>query len=109
MCRSKRTRTGLHIDADVLEQRALLEKRWARHKQQEKLEQYQQLDRLLGAQDKALLELRFESEQLYEEAIQPDFGLLPFVCDGPVATPAPTQTRYESPDGDYQDISKKWD
>lgn len=106
---SKRTRTGLNITADVLEQRALLEKRWARYKQQEKLEQYQQLDRLLAAQNKALLELRFESEQLYEEAIQPDSGLLPFVCSGPVATPAPTHVSYDSPDGDYLDISKKWE
>lgn len=92
-----------------MEQRALLEKTWARHKQQEKLEQYQQLDRLLGAQEKALLELRFESEALYAEAIQPDFGLLPFVCDGPVATPPAQPATYESPDGEYVDISKKWE
>lgn len=95
--------------ADVLEQRALLEKRWARYKQQDKLEQYQQLDRLLTAQEKSLLELRFESVELYEQAIQPDFGLLPFVADGPTATPAPTNVSYESPDGDYQDVSKKWE
>lgn len=63
---------------------------------------------MLGAQEKALLELRFESEALYAEAIQPDGGLLPFVCDGPVATPAQTGA-YESPDGEYQDISKKWE
>lgn len=108
ICHSQRTRTGVAIDAAVLEQRALLEKAWARHKQQEKLAQYQQLDRLIGAQEKALLELRYESEALHAEAIQPDFGLLPFVSDGPVATPAQS-ANYDSPDGEYVDVSKKWE
>lgn len=73
----------------------------------QKLHQYQTLDTLILAQEKALQELRFESEELYQEAIQPDFRLLPFVAQGPVSTP-PIEN-YESPDGEYLDISKKWE
>lgn len=59
------------------------------------------------AQEKALQELRFESVELYEQAIQPDLNLVPFHAEGPVATPP--IDKYESPDGDYTNISKKWD
>lgn len=84
------------------------------------------LDRIQYAQQRALDELRKESEELYQEAIQviwipinnlfiinnwcnfqPDFQLLPFVSDGPCRTP-PIEN-YEAPDGDYLDVSRKWD
>ncbi len=74
---------------------------------QEKLRDYQQIDNVLNAQEKALQELRFESKELYEAAIQPDLNLVPFHVEGPTATPP--IDKYESPDGDYTNISKKWD
>lgn len=74
---------------------------------QQKLHQYQSLDTLIVCQERALQELRFESDELYQQAIQPDFQLLPFVGEGPVASP-PLEN-YESPDGEYLDISKKWE
>ena len=95
------------VSPAVQEARALLEKHWARHKMQENLENYKIVDRLLMAQQKALQELRFESEELYNEAIQPDLNLLPFNAKGPVATPP--VDKYNSPDGEYLDISKKWE
>lgn len=96
-----------NLTPEVIEQRALLEKSWARYKMQNKLQVYQQIDKVLLAQQKALQELRFESIELYEEAIQPDLNLLPFHGEGPTATPP--IDKYESPDGDYVNVSKKWD
>lgn len=61
----------------------------------------------MQSQKKALEELRKESEELYQEAIQPDLSLTPISVTGPVNTP-PIKG-YVSPDGDYIDISKKWE
>lgn len=103
----KRTRPPPKLAVDILEQRALLEKTWSRYKMQDKLRDFQQIDKVVMAQQKALQELRFESEQLYEAAVQLDVNLLPFQAQGPVATPP--IDRYESPDGEYVNVSKKWD
>lgn len=90
-----------------LEQRVQLEKQWSRYKHEQKLEDFQIMDRLMQSQSKALEELRLESEELYQEAIQPDMTLLPIKVKGPVATP-PIQD-YVSPDGEYILEAKKWD
>lgn len=74
---------------------------------QEKQRDYQKINIMLNAQEKALRELRLESEELYQAAIQLDSNLVPFHAEGPVATP-PIQN-YDSPDGEYTNISKKWD
>ncbi|XP_055533047.1 39S ribosomal protein L40, mitochondrial [Wyeomyia smithii] len=103
----KRKRTGLKVSTEEQEQRILLEKQWAKYKMQEKLADYQAIDRVLAAQTKALNELRLESEELYQQAIQPDQALLPLKVEGPVSTPP--LTGYEMPDGEYIDVSKKWD
>lgn len=103
---SKRTRPPPKITPEIVEQRALLEKRWSRYRMQEKLQDYRQIDNVLMAQEKALRELRFESKELYEAAIQPDLDLLPFHVEGPTATP-PIEN-YDSPDGEYANVTKKW-
>lgn len=54
-----------------------------------------------------LQELRQESEELWFEAIQVDSALLPFKVKGPVLTP-PIKD-YEAPDGEYFNITRKWD
>ena len=92
---------------EVTEKRVLLRKAWAKNKLMEKLDNFQFIDKVLHSQQKALEELRFESETLYQHAIEPDSNLIPFTAKGPVATP-PLKS-YESPDGDYIDISKKWE
>lgn len=92
---------------EILEERALLQKQWARHKRTEKLGDYQLIDQVLQAQRKALDELKLESEELYEAAIQPDPQILPFKARVLVSTP-PIKD-YDSPDGEYIDVSKKWD
>lgn len=68
---------------------------------------FQTIDRLVELQFKALEELRLESEELYQAAIQPDEKLVPFKTKGPVSTP-PIKD-YDSPDGDYLVEIKKWD
>lgn len=73
----------------------------------EKLHDYQLIDELRQSQERALEELRNESEELYLEAIQPDLALINFKTKGPVATPPIND--YNSPDGEYLDISKKWE
>lgn len=88
------------------------------------LSDLQTIDRLGFCQQKALDELRKESEELYQEAIQVsvsdfiqlmpengwlfqfDFHLIPFTSVGPVETPV--IENYNVPDGEYQDVSKKW-
>lgn len=69
VCRA-RLRALPQISADVEEQRALLAKDWARYKSKQHLQDLQMIDRLMFAQQKALDELRNESEELYQEAIQ---------------------------------------
>uniref|UniRef100_A0A1L8EGU6 Large ribosomal subunit protein mL40 n=1 Tax=Haematobia irritans TaxID=7368 RepID=A0A1L8EGU6_HAEIR len=90
-----------------LEKRVQLNKQWSRYKHEQKMNDFQIIDRLMRSQNKALEELRMESEELYQEAIQPDMSLLPVKVKGPVATP-PIQG-YVSPDGEYILEAKKWD
>lgn len=75
----------------------------------EQLHDFKLLDQIVSAQAKALQELRFESEELYQYSIQPAIHLLPFTTTGPVHNPPKISTNYESPDGDFLDISKKWE
>uniref|UniRef100_A0ABM2A8A5 Large ribosomal subunit protein mL40 n=1 Tax=Anopheles coluzzii TaxID=1518534 RepID=A0ABM2A8A5_ANOCL len=104
---SKRKRNVPKPTAELLESRALLEKQWAKYRMQEKLADYQLFDRIVAAQAKALGELQLASDELYQRAIQPDPALLPFVAQGPVSTP-PIKD-YEQPDGEYIDVSRKWE
>ena len=52
-------------------------------------------------------ELKQVSEELWFEAVQSDPFVLPFRAEGPCLTlPLP---HYQPPDGDYVDVTKKWD
>ncbi|XP_058066977.1 large ribosomal subunit protein mL40 [Anopheles bellator] len=104
---SKRKRDNPKTTPQVVESRALLEKQWSKYKMEEKLNDYQLYDRLVAAQTKALNELKLESEELYQKAIQVDQELVPYRASGPVSTP-PIKD-YEQPDGEYIDVSRKWE
>ena len=65
------------------------------------------IDNLHKCQEKALTELRKESEELYAAAIDIDSSYLPYRSEGPVETPP--IVGYHPPEGDFFDISKKWD
>ncbi|XP_053658998.1 39S ribosomal protein L40, mitochondrial [Anopheles marshallii] len=104
---AKRRRNIPKPTPELVESRALLEKQWAKYRMQETLADYQLFDRIVAAQTKALNELKLESEELYQQAIQLDPTLVPFLAQGPVVTP-PIKD-YEQPDGEYIDVSRKWE
>ncbi|KAG8230971.1 hypothetical protein J437_LFUL003929 [Ladona fulva] len=104
--RELRTRNLSPISPEEEERRALLFKAWARYKREQRLEEIQMIDRVIFCQQKAMDELRKESEDLYQKAIQLDTELIPFEATGPMRTP-PIKA-YEGPDGEYIDVSKKW-
>ncbi|KAG6455436.1 hypothetical protein O3G_MSEX009231 [Manduca sexta] len=106
-CSRKRKRPTMQLSPAEAEARALLEKEWTRYKREEYMANIAQIDRIMASQRRALDKLYEESEELYDEAIMPDLQLIPYSINGPVATP-PIKN-YNSPDGDYIDVSKKWD
>lgn len=95
------------ISAVEHERRAILNKKWALYRMEENLKDFKILDKMVIAQNKALQELRLESEELYQAAIQTDMEMIPFKATGPVATPP--KANYDFVDGDYNDFVKKWD
>lgn len=95
------------VTPELMEKRSALLNKWSNYRLEQKLQNFQRIDNLLLSQQKALQELRYESEELYQAAIQIDPDLMPFHAKGPVATPP--IDNYNSPDGEYSDISKKWD
>ncbi|XP_061721915.1 large ribosomal subunit protein mL40 [Cydia pomonella] len=103
----KRKRPEPKLSAEEIEVRALLQKDWARYKREEYIATVAQIDRIMASQRRALDKLYEVSEDLYDEAIMPDLQLIPYSVKGPVATP-PIKG-YDSPDGEYVDVSKKWD
>lgn len=103
----QRERKLPQLSSTDLEHRALLNKQWARYKHDEKVADFQIIDRLVQSQNKALEELRRESDELYQAAIELDLQLLSVSLKGPVSTP-PIK-KYVSPDGDYIHQSMKWE
>jgi len=101
---SIRTRKLPEITEDVKEYRAQLLKKWSKYRNEQNLQDFKLIDRMANAQKKALDELRFESEELYQQAIQADIGMIPIVCVGPVNTPP--MNDYPYIDGDYIDKTK---
>lgn len=93
---------------DKLGERLCLVKQWAKHKYDEHYFNLQVINNLEYSQQRALNELREISEDLYQAAIEIDESLLPYqLLTGPVETP-PIEN-YQSPDGEYIDVSKKWE
>jgi len=92
---------------DKLEERINAAKAWSMHKHNEHFFNLQVINDLEYSQQRALNELREVSEDLYLAAVDIDESLLTCQLTGPVETP-PIEN-YQSPDGEYIDISKKWD
>ncbi|XP_015109288.1 39S ribosomal protein L40, mitochondrial [Diachasma alloeum] len=103
----RRTRPKPKLSEEVIEERMLLMKEWARYKQREHLSDIQMIDTVVLSQQKALDELRAESEELYQAAIEVDLSFLPHDVQGPVSTPPIKE--FDSPDGEYIDITKKYE
>jgi len=58
------------LSDEEIESRALLNKEWSRYKHQEYLKDVRAIDSIFYSQQKALDELKAESKELYQEAIQ---------------------------------------
>lgn len=102
-----RKRPAVTHSTEKLEERMAASKEWAKHKYKDNYFNLQVINNLEYSQQQALNELRLVSEELYQAAIEIDESLLPYQLTGPVETP-PIEN-YPSPDGEYIDISKKWD
>ena len=91
------------------ERRALLMKKWRRYKAEVHAEETKQLQTAQHSQRRALEELRAESEELYQKAIEKDFFLFPLEIKGPTRTP-PIKGYKEklSIDGEYLDKTKTY-
>lgn len=105
--RASRIRQLKPPSEEIQNQRILLLKQWTSYSVKQHLADIKMCDRLVLSQQWALDQLKSESEELYNAAIQLDESLIPFRSKGPVETP-PIES-YDSPDGEYIDISKKWD
>ncbi|MCL4131241.1 UNVERIFIED_CONTAM: hypothetical protein GTU68_002915 [Idotea baltica] len=102
-----RTRKNPELSMEERDARHLLLKKWNQFKFEQHKQDLAMINRVLRAKEIALQELKEESEELYNEAIQLDLVLLPFRCKGPVSTPA--IPGFVPVDGDYFDKTKNWD
>ncbi|KAG7490966.1 39S ribosomal protein L40, mitochondrial [Solea senegalensis] len=99
-----RVRSSPRLSFEESEGRAMLLKEWSQYKQKQHLAEVQAVELALEAQREALEELKLESEELYLAALKPDPLLFPFSHKGPVYTPP--KTKYDAPEGKYNDITK---
>jgi large subunit ribosomal protein L40 len=81
-----RKRSNVVVSNDIINSRELLMKEWNRFSGLRHISEIRQLDSVIISQQEALDLLREESEELYQEAIQPDMSLIPFQCIGPTQT-----------------------
>ncbi|KAL3887298.1 hypothetical protein ACJMK2_027240 [Sinanodonta woodiana] len=100
----RRERTQLTFEES--EERALLHKDWTRHRMHQFIDDMNAVHQFTNSQQKALKELREESEELYQQAIQIDNNSLLYEWHGPVSTP-PIEG-YDSPDGEYVDTTRQY-
>jgi len=94
------------MSEEEYDRRLTLQKSWAKYKNDEHNRFIQNLERMRKSREKALEELKLESEELYEAAIQVDERLLPYKFSGPVRTPP--IAGYEPADGDYIDTTRSF-
>lgn len=66
----KRLRKLPPLSEEEAESRVLLRKEWTKYKSKQYMADVQTIDSILYSQQKALDELKAESEELYQEAIQ---------------------------------------
>ncbi|NWW43296.1 RM40 protein, partial [Pedionomus torquatus] len=99
-----RVRSLPPVSLEETERRVLLLKKWSLFKQNQDKAEKAAIRVLVEAQEEALRELRLESEELYQAAIQRDQGLFPFEREGPDYTPP--LPGYDPPEGKCVDITK---
>ncbi|XP_057338585.1 39S ribosomal protein L40, mitochondrial [Microplitis mediator] len=103
----QRTREPPKLTPEILEERALLFKDWCRYKHHQYVEDLETTDTIILSQKKALEELKAESVDLYNAALELDLSLMSYEAKGPTFTPP--IPNYQPPDGDYFDVTKKYE
>ncbi|XP_072166226.1 large ribosomal subunit protein mL40-like [Diadema setosum] len=103
-----RKREKVDIDFEESERRARLQKKWSRYRFDQHVAETNLIKTAMRSQQKALEELRKESEELYQAAIRPDPALFPIHITGPTHTPPINGYSNVSPDGEYIDITKQY-
>ncbi|XP_061459070.1 large ribosomal subunit protein mL40 [Rhineura floridana] len=99
-----RVRATSPLSFEESDRRALLLKKWSSYKQKQHKAEMDTIKSLVYAREEALKELRLESEELYQAAVQRDDGLLPFERQEPMHSPP--LPKYEAPEGKCIDITK---
>jgi len=102
-----RTRKLPQLPTEVIDARWKLVKEWGIYKKEQVDKEVEFFHKMKQSQEKALAELKAESEYLYQAAIKMDTDFIPYEVKGPTDTP-PIEN-YTSPDGDYVDVSRKWE
>jgi len=102
-----RTRCLEPLSFEESERRARLKLDYCDYTAQLAAEDRRQIEKVKKSQQRALAELRAESEELYAKAIEVDFGLLPL--SSPVLTTTPPIAGYEAPDGEHADATKTFE
>ncbi|KAL7301531.1 hypothetical protein TKK_0005963 [Trichogramma kaykai] len=88
------------------EEKFFVLKDWTRFKTREHRTTLKLINQLVGEKEKFLEELKKESPEKYEEAIQLNPNILPLSIKGP--THSPPIENYDAPDGEYYDITRKY-
>ncbi|KRZ74096.1 WD repeat domain phosphoinositide-interacting protein 3 [Trichinella papuae] len=91
------------VSYEELQNRSVFLKEWAKYQAKQYNAHHNQIRLMMESQQKALEELKLESETLYSSALEINPDLIPCVFDGPVSTPP--IPGYETPDGDYKETT----
>ena len=106
---TSRERPDPELSFEEEEHRALLQREWNFYKQAEQAEETRLINIAKRSQQRALEELRAESEELYQKALETDFTLFPLDIKGPTCTPPiKGYKEFTSLDGEYVDKTKSF-
>jgi lipoate synthase len=84
-------------------------KEWQTYRQNQSKIEFNALTRAVKAQERALKELKRDNFNLYEQAIQIDYNLIPYIREGPSYTSSISEKAFEPPEGDYLDVTFLYD
>lgn len=96
------------LPTEEAERRALLLKDWSKFKFGQHVTETRLIEQAIKSQETALRELRMESEELYQQAIQRDQSLFPLEAKGPTHTPPIEGFERKAIDGEYVDVTRQY-
>lgn len=102
----ERYREPIDTPQEVLEERILVKKAYARSRNQLTILDDHWIRTALARQESALEMLKELRPELYAEAVKPCENFITLTLNGPSLTPPISD--YQSPDGEYIDKTKTW-